>query len=211
MAEGREPLTPEDQVDQMLNEVLGREYPPLMTFWQKSEQNMPAGPEGHGIFLYAFGHGVGGELVTAEVGDTYTSWHWAPQRRVIPIYVTTDSFPPGGIEESYSTLHDQQHKEREDVEKLKAENSLLHKKVLLLQAELRKNIPYLQLYRFGAGAFSLSVLSVLIWLFTGIAIPFHQAFALAAIPTSIGFMLMAYLTKKYKIYDTEMGNDRAST
>jgi hypothetical protein len=29
MAEGREPLAPEDQVDQMLNEVLGREYPPL--------------------------------------------------------------------------------------------------------------------------------------------------------------------------------------
>jgi hypothetical protein len=97
------------------------------------------------------------------------------------------------------------------VEKLMAENSALHTKIFLLQAELRKNVPYLQLYRFGAGAFTLSVLSLLIWLFAGIAIPFHPAFALAAIPTSIGFMLMAYLTKKHKIDDTKMGNARAGT
>ena len=123
-------------------------------------------------------------------------WAFSPQD--LPVYQFA-----GREEERQTPARSTDPKE---VEKLMAENSALHTKILLLQAELRKNVPYLQLYRFGAGAFTLSMLSLLIWLFSGIAIPFHPAFALAAIPTSIGFMLMAYLTKKHKIDDTKMGN-----
>jgi hypothetical protein len=86
--------------------------------------------------------------------------------------------------------------ERDAIGKLQSENKQLLLRVELLQAELRKNVPYLQLYRFGAGAFSLSIISLLTWLFAGAAIPFHPMFALAALPVGVVFMVMAWMTRK---------------
>lgn len=86
--------------------------------------------------------------------------------------------------------------ERDAIGKLRSENKQLLLRVELLEADLRKNVPYLQLYRFGAGAFSLSIVSLLAWLLTGIAIPFHPMFALATLPVGVVFMAMAWMTRK---------------
>jgi hypothetical protein len=84
----------------------------------------------------------------------------------------------------------------DELAKLRAENEQLSLKLELLKAELHKNIPSLQLYRFGAGAFSLSVISLLTWLFTGVAIPFHPIFATVIFPVGPIFMAMAWFTRK---------------
>jgi hypothetical protein len=86
--------------------------------------------------------------------------------------------------------------EKDSIGKLRSENKQLSLKVEVLQAELRKNVPYLQLYRFGAGAFSLSVISLVAWLLTGVAIPFHPVFALTALPSGVAFMIMAWMIRK---------------
>lgn len=88
---------------------------------------------------------------------------------------------------------------------LRAEREGLRTTIELLRAELRKNVPHLQLYRFGAGALSLSAFSLLSWWIVGISIPFHPIFATVTIPTALGFMCMAWIAK-----NTESGRSRVS-
>ncbi len=84
----------------------------------------------------------------------------------------------------------------QEIEKLTALNKELSKKVDLLKADLRQNAPHLQLYRFGAGAVTLSSISLLSWLISGVSIPFHPVFVITTFPMGIAFMAMAWLTRK---------------
>jgi hypothetical protein len=83
-----------------------------------------------------------------------------------------------------------------ETERLTRLNKQLSTEIELLKAELRKNVPYLQLYRFGAGAVSLSIISLICWLVSGVSMPFHPAFAITTLPVGIAFMAMSWITRK---------------
>lgn len=72
-----------------------------------------------------------------------------------------------------------------------AEN--LDAKVQFLEHQLRSQRIDLQLFRFGGGGFLVAVGSLLLWVFTGIGVPFHPVFAALAVPASVGTMVMAFL------------------
>ena len=77
----------------------------------------------------------------------------------------------------------------------KADPRKLEEKVRFLEAQLESQRPYLQLYRLGAGSLFIAVLSIVIWLITGIGIPFHPIFALGVIPVAIGVIVMAFMIR----------------
>jgi hypothetical protein len=74
----------------------------------------------------------------------------------------------------------------------------LEEKVRFLEAQIKSQRPYLQLYRLGAGSLFVAVLSIVVWLITGIGIPFHPIFALGVIPAAIGVIVMAFLVRSAK-------------
>jgi hypothetical protein len=76
-----------------------------------------------------------------------------------------------------------------------AEIRRLTERVRFLEAELRTDRPYLQLYRLGASSLLVSALSLMVWALTGIGIPFHPIFAGCVIPASLGVIAMAFLIR----------------
>jgi len=72
----------------------------------------------------------------------------------------------------------------------------LLKRIEFLEAQLRSNVPYLQMYKFGAGSLLVALVSLLVWLFTGTGAPFHPIFAAMVIPAAIGLMVMAFLVRR---------------
>ncbi len=71
----------------------------------------------------------------------------------------------------------------------------LEDKVKFLEAELRSDRSYLQLYRLGASGLLLAVVSLMVWAATGSGVPFHPIFAACVIPASLGVMAMAFLMR----------------
>lgn len=78
----------------------------------------------------------------------------------------------------------------------KADVQPLLDKIKFLEVELRSNLPYLQMYKFGAGSLLVAVVSLLVWAFTGTGVPFHPVFAAMVIPAAIGLMVMAFLVRR---------------
>ena len=72
----------------------------------------------------------------------------------------------------------------------------LRDRVKFLEAQLRSNLPYLQMYKFGAGSLLVAIVSLLVWLFTGAGVPFHPVFAAMVVPAAIGLMVMAFLVRR---------------
>lgn len=72
----------------------------------------------------------------------------------------------------------------------------LLERVKFLEAQLRSSLPYLQMYKFGAGSLLVAVISLLAWLLTGTGAPFHPVFAVMVIPVAIGLMVMAFLVRR---------------
>ena len=82
------------------------------------------------------------------------------------------------------SLHDLQH-----------ENQELEARVRFLEHQFRSARLDLQLYRLGAGGFLAGALSLALWTLTGVAAPFHPAFAGVVTPVSIVLMIMAFLVR----------------
>jgi hypothetical protein len=74
----------------------------------------------------------------------------------------------------------------------------LQEKVRFLEAELRADRPYSQLYKLGAGGLFVAVISLVFWIITGIGAPFHPIFSAAVIPVSLGLIVMAFLIRHEK-------------
>ena len=74
----------------------------------------------------------------------------------------------------------------------------LEEKVKFLEAQLHSQMPYLQLYRLGAGSLFVAIISIVIWLLTGTGIPFHPVFAAGVIPAALGVIAMAFLVRPAK-------------
>jgi hypothetical protein len=72
----------------------------------------------------------------------------------------------------------------------------LESKVHFLENQLQNDKPHLQIYRLGAGSFLVAALSLLLWMFFGIAAPFHPIFAVLVIPAALGVMAMAFLIRR---------------
>jgi hypothetical protein len=72
----------------------------------------------------------------------------------------------------------------------------LQDRVKFLEAQLRSTLPYLQMYKFGAGSLLVAVISLLVWVVTGAGVPFHPVFAVMVIPAAIGLMVMAFLVRR---------------
>ena len=71
----------------------------------------------------------------------------------------------------------------------------LEKQIRFLEMQLESHKPYLQLYRLGAGSLFVAVLSLAVWLLTGIGLPFHPIFAVGVIPAAIGVIAMAFFIR----------------
>jgi len=71
----------------------------------------------------------------------------------------------------------------------------LKEEIKFLEAQLESQVPYLQLYRFGAGGLFVAIISIVVWLLTGTGIPFHPIFAAGVIPASVGVIVMAFLVR----------------
>ncbi len=82
------------------------------------------------------------------------------------------------------------------IESAESDKSKLEEKIRFLHHQLQSDKLHLQLYRYGAGGFLVSSLSLLVWVFTGVAAPFHPTFAALAIPVSIGVMAMGFLVRR---------------
>lgn len=78
----------------------------------------------------------------------------------------------------------------------KAEVQLLLDKIKSLEIKLTSSLPYLQMYKFGAGSLLVAVVSLIVWAFTGAGVPFHPVFAALVIPAAIGLMVMAFLVRR---------------
>lgn len=72
----------------------------------------------------------------------------------------------------------------------------LSMKVSLLQAELESRRPDLRLYRIGAGGLFGSLMSLLTWGLTGVAVPFQQTFAAGFSVVCAGVIVMAFWIRK---------------
>jgi hypothetical protein len=81
----------------------------------------------------------------------------------------------------------------------------LAEKVHFLESQLQCDRPYLQLYRLGAGGLLGAVTSLVVWVITGIGIPFHPMFAAGVIPLSIAVIVMAFLIRPTSA-SSEKGN-----
>jgi hypothetical protein len=79
-----------------------------------------------------------------------------------------------------------------------AEKNRLEAKVRFLEAELRSDRPYSQLYKLGAGSLFVALISLVFWGLTGIGAPFHPIFAATVAPASIGIVVMAFLVRRNK-------------
>jgi len=89
----------------------------------------------------------------------------------------------------------------ETVEKLneaQKEIQRLTRTVETLRSSLRTNVPYLRVFRLGAGLFSSAMATFLILIWTGISMPLNPTIAAILIPISIVFMIMAYVLKNYQ-------------
>ncbi len=89
----------------------------------------------------------------------------------------------------------------ETVEKLneaQREIQRLTRTVETLRGSLRTNLPYLRVFRLGAGLFSSAMATFLILMWTGISMPLNPTIAAILIPISIVFMIMAYVLKNYQ-------------
>ena len=69
-------------------------------------------------------------------------------------------------------------------------------KIKFLEGQLRSTLPYLQMYKFGAGSLLVAIVSLIVWAFTGAGVPFHPVFAALVIPAAIGLMAMAFLVRR---------------
>jgi len=78
----------------------------------------------------------------------------------------------------------------------RAEVQPLLDKIRSLEIQLRSNLPYAQMYRFGAGSLLVAIVSLIVWAFTGAGVPFHPVFAALVIPAAIGLMAMAFLVRR---------------
>jgi hypothetical protein len=74
----------------------------------------------------------------------------------------------------------------------------LERKIRFLEMQLESHRPYLQLYRLGAASLFIAILSIVVWLITGIGIPFHPVFAGVVVVPAIGVMVMAFLIRPRK-------------
>lgn len=88
----------------------------------------------------------------------------------------------------------------------KAEVQPLLDKIKSLEIQLRSNLPYLQMYKFGAGSLLVAIVSLIVWAFTGAGVPFHPVFAALVIPAAIGLMAMAFLVRRENPDPPKMGN-----
>jgi len=80
-------------------------------------------------------------------------------------------------------------------EQVDSEKEELVNKIRLLEQQLQCDRPYLRLYRLGATSLVVAVLSILMWYFAGVGVPFHPAFAALVIPVAVGLMIMAVLMR----------------
>src|SRR2546427_10688500 len=80
-----------------------------------------------------------------------------------------------------------------DLQQAQEEIAQLKLKNESLRGALRSNLPYMRVFRLGAGLFTAALATLVLLLWSGIAIPFHPVFALIALPVSLGFIIMAYL------------------
>ena len=78
----------------------------------------------------------------------------------------------------------------------RAEVQPLLDKIKSLEIQLRSNLPYLQMYKFGAGGLLVAIVSLIVWAFTGSGVPLHPVFAALVIPAAIGLMAMAFLVRR---------------
>jgi len=83
----------------------------------------------------------------------------------------------------------------EDRRRFQEEMNQLDTKSRLLEHQLHCDRPYLQVFRLGAASLLLAVLSILVWFFTGVGVPFHPVFAAATIPAAMAVVVMAFLIK----------------
>jgi hypothetical protein len=81
-------------------------------------------------------------------------------------------------------------------EEASPELAQLQARIGFLEEQLRSRLPYLQMYRFGAGSLLVAVVSLLVWVVTGAGAPFHPVFAVMVIPAAIGLMVMAFLVRR---------------
>ena len=78
----------------------------------------------------------------------------------------------------------------------KAGPDFLIDRIRFLEGQLRSNLPYMQMYKFGAGSLVVAIVSLIVWALTGAGVPFHPVFAALVIPASIGLMVMAFLVRR---------------
>lgn len=72
----------------------------------------------------------------------------------------------------------------------------LQAKVRFLEAQLRADLPYLQVYRFGGASLLMAIVSLAVWAVTGVGVPFHPVFAAMVVPVAIGVMVMAFFLRR---------------
>jgi len=71
----------------------------------------------------------------------------------------------------------------------------LERELQILRRQALMDKPHVYLYRLGAGLLFVSCLSLLMWYFTGVAVPFHPIFAGVTIPISIFIVVMAFFVR----------------
>ena len=72
----------------------------------------------------------------------------------------------------------------------------LQARIRFLEAQLRADLPYLQIYKFGGTSVLVAIVSLAAWAITGIGVPFHPVFAAMAVPVAIGVMVMAFFLRR---------------
>ena len=79
-------------------------------------------------------------------------------------------------------------------------------RIKVLEGQVKSNLPYAQMYKFGAGSLLIAVLSLIVWAFTGAGVPFHPVFAAMVIPAAIGLMIMAFLVRREALNAPKVDN-----
>jgi hypothetical protein len=78
----------------------------------------------------------------------------------------------------------------------------LQARIRFLEGQLRADLPYLRLYKFGGISLLVALVSLLGWAFTGIGVPFHPVFAAMVIPVAIGVIVMAFYLRR-EVHDPQ--------
>ncbi len=99
------------------------------------------------------------------------------------------------VGDNLELLNEERLRSVEDRRRFQEERNQLETKSLLLEHQLHCDRPYLQVFRLGAASLLLAVLSLLVWFFTGVGVPFHPVFATATILAAMAAIVMAFLIK----------------